>query len=223
MLGSLGRGSHHSVVAGITHKSLLHRTYHPLTYELLRLNRQQRLVEKSILVRDSVFNNKFPEAARVNGVFRLTPEQRRDTHYNDVMTAIRKRSIMLRRIERATAVNAVATRTRQEQVHGGEGALNEGELNEVQKSLVTPDSDFYFMSMKQQMQKLKSQLQQEGKIRAGAAQQPRLWTTHNAWPNFWQHPSRRDALVPRPKWERHPELGGITRVHSPVSEYSGHY
>lgn len=211
MYGALGRGSHHSVVAGITHTAVQQRAYYPLTYELLRLNKQQRLVERGMMLRDAVFNNKFPEAARVNGVFRLTPAQRRDTHYNDVMTAIRKRSIMLRRIERQAAVNAMAMEKASKK-DGTEG----GALNALQRSLVTPDSDHYFLSTRQQMEKLRDQLQAEGRSTR------RLWTTHNLWPNFWQHPTRRDALVPRPHWERHPELGGITRVHAPVSEYSNH-
>lgn len=40
---------------------------------------------------------------------------------------------------------------------------------------------------------------------------PQKFTAANHWPNFWQHSSMRH-VIPRAEWERHPELGGITRV-----------
>jgi hypothetical protein len=40
---------------------------------------------------------------------------------------------------------------------------------------------------------------------------PQSFAGANHWPNFWQHSSMRHVL-PKAQWERHPELGGITRV-----------
>lgn len=46
---------------------------------------------------------------------------------------------------------------------------------------------------------------------AAAYFSPRSLSAAVNWPNFWQHPSNAH-LVPKVRWERHPELKGITRV-----------
>lgn len=50
---------------------------------------------------------------------------------------------------------------------------------------------------------------------ADAYFRPKEHKTSVPWTDFWHHPSRQH-LVPKPHWERHPELKGITRVHNPV-------
>lgn len=40
---------------------------------------------------------------------------------------------------------------------------------------------------------------------------PAEYTAANHYPNFWQH-STTIHVVPKPRWRRVPELGGITRV-----------
>lgn len=42
------------------------------------------------------------------------------------------------------------------------------------------------------------------------------------WPNFWQHESCRH-MVPNARWQRHPELKGITRVASAASAQANDY
>ena len=200
MHSAYGRGSHYSVISGTAHKALRERTYFPLTGDYLRLHKQQRKVELMFMQRDMVFDNKFPEGARVNGIFRLTPQQRRDFHYNDLMPAIRKRSILASRAQRQKVVNAEALRN-------AELAQKE----DPRVSLGSPDSDVYFMSTSTATAKSNNK-----KLSNSS-------TPTNAWPNFWQHPSRKAAVVPHIKWERHPELGDITRAHETVQNYSNHY
>lgn len=57
---------------------------------------------------------------------------------------------------------------------------------------------------------------------ANAYFQPKSATTVNHWPNFWQHPSA-EHVVPRPQWQRHPELDGITRVGHTVTHQANDY
>jgi hypothetical protein len=203
MHSAYGRGSHYSVIAGTAHKALRERTYYPLTNDYLRLHKQQRKVELMFMQRDMIFDNKFPEAARVNGVFRLTPQQRSDFHYNDLMPALRKRTILASRIKQQNVVNAEAIRN-------AEIAQKE----DPRVFLGSPDSDVYFLSTSAQ---LKQQQQQKGTRKISNN------TPTNAWPNFWQHPSRKAAVVPQIKWERHPELGNITRARGTVQNYASHY
>lgn len=51
---------------------------------------------------------------------------------------------------------------------------------------------------------------------AAAYFRPQDYKGSNSWPNFWQHESTRH-VIPVAKWQRHPELGGITRVMQPVA------
>ncbi|AAZ10119.1 uncharacterized protein TEOVI_000897000 [Trypanosoma equiperdum] len=44
----------------------------------------------------------------------------------------------------------------------------------------------------------------------------------NSWPNYWQHPSV-NHVVPKPRWRRHRELGGITRVEDPFAVQASDY
>ncbi|ORC85673.1 uncharacterized protein TM35_000331300 [Trypanosoma theileri] len=64
-------------------------------------------------------------------------------------------------------------------------------------SFATPDSDAYFNPQRYQ-------------------------NVANAWPNYWQHPSA-CHVVPKPRWRRVPELGGITRVQDPLTEQANDY
>lgn len=192
MQSAFGRGSHYSIIAGVPHKSLQQRVYYPLTADYLRLHKQQRKVEMMFMTRDVIFDNKFPEAARVNGVFRLTPAQRRDYHYNDVMPAIRKRTILQQRVQRQQKINAAAIASAQKSKQEDPRAV-----------LGTPDSDAYFLP--------------------ASSKNSTTGSRYNNYPNFWQHSSRKQAVVPNVRWERHPELGDITRVHETVQRYSSHY
>jgi hypothetical protein len=181
--GALGRGTYHSVIAGSS--TALPAVYHSCANEIAQLDEAHRTVQKKLLIRDGVFNNKFPEAAKMNGMYRLPPKRRNAWHIQEVMPAIRKRSMLLERVRRQQQINA--------------GLVDEAKERgqpDPRAALVTADSAVYFAPLRQ--------------------------TTHNAWPNFWQHPSQRH-VVPAPKWERHPELGGITRVHDNVSAYATDY
>jgi hypothetical protein len=213
MHSAYGRGSHFSVISGTAHKALRERTYYPLTSDYLRLHKQQRKVELMFMQRDMIFDNKFPEAARVNGIFRLTPQQRRDFHYNDIMPAIRKRTILAHRIQRQNLVNAEAVRN-----------AEIGQQEDPRVNLGTPDSDVYFLSTSaQQKPKQQQELAKSSGKKRNNNNINSISTPTNAWPNFWQHPSRKAAVVPNVRWERHPELGNITRAHETVQNYSSYY
>jgi hypothetical protein len=198
MHSAYGRGSHFSVIAGVPHKSLSQRSYYPLTADYLRLHRQQRKVEMMFMTRDVIFDNKFPEAARVNGVFRLSPAQRRDYHYNELMPALRKKTILSQRIQRQQRINAEAINSAQK-----------SKQEDPRAFLGSPDSDAYFLPSSTSSK--------------SSSSQSTTATVYNNFPNFWQHSSRKQAVVPKLRWERHPELGDITRVHETVQQYSSHY
>lgn len=70
------------------------------------------------------------------------------------------------------------------------------EQMEARFSYATPDTDAYF--------------------------NPKSFTAANNFPNFWQHPTT-IHVVPKPKWRRAPELGGITRVVEAVTMPSSDY
>ncbi|KAG8344775.1 hypothetical protein ERJ75_001590100 [Trypanosoma vivax] len=87
-------------------------------------------------------------------------------------------------------------------------ALNAKVVNELEErhgkeaaasmlSFATPDSDAYFAPHRYQH-------------------------VANAWPNYWQHPSL-SHVVPKPRWRRVAELGGITRVQDPLTEQANDY
>ena len=63
-------------------------------------------------------------------------------------------------------------------------------------SLVTPDAAAYFS--------------------------PQSFQGANNWPNYWQHESMKH-VIPKVKWERHPELGGITRVSTSISRQANDF
>ncbi|CCW71155.1 unnamed protein product [Phytomonas sp. Hart1] len=51
---------------------------------------------------------------------------------------------------------------------------------------------------------------------------PLNYTGANNWPNYWQHPTMAH-VIPKPRWARVPELGGITRVQDSISVPSVDY
>ncbi|KEG09297.1 hypothetical protein DQ04_05461020 [Trypanosoma grayi] len=188
MSGALGRGSYRSVVAG-TQNAPRRLTFYPCTYELIQLHKAHREVMRHFLVRDKIFDNKFPGTALANGLFKFVPNRRENYHMREVMESIRRRAIWMSRIQRQRALNAKVEEALEKQ-HGKEAAM-------AMLSFTTPDSDAYFNPQRYQ----------------GVA---------NAWPNYWQHPSA-SHVVPKPRWCRVPELGGITRVQDPLTEQANDY
>ena len=101
--GALGRGTYQSIVAGTVRRPT--PQYYVSAGELLRLHDAHADVQKSMLIRDAVFDPLFPEAAPVAGTYRLSPEQRKARHLYEVMPAIRKRSIVLSRLRQQRRAN----------------------------------------------------------------------------------------------------------------------
>lgn len=92
-----------------------------------------------------------------------------------------------------------------------------------------------WMKRIQQQRAINSQLEEEASKRnlphpssflatadADAYFKPKSAKTVNNWPNFWQHPTA-EHVVPRPQWQRHPELDGITRVAQSISHQANDY
>ena len=171
--GVLGRGTYQTVISGAAARLPPH-SYYNCARELLELEKCHVDVLKQFYVRDRILDMKLPAGQRAHGHFYLLPMKRRELHLDGVMTAIRKRSLVLMRIRKQRAINQRIVEAQQ-----SEGASN------AQGSLATPDSDVYFA--------------------------PMSVTAYNTWPNFWQHPSE-CHVIPRVTWQRHKELGGITRV-----------
>jgi hypothetical protein len=130
--------------------------------QLLKANDE---VYRAFMVRDKIFDCKFPANTKVNGLFKLHPLRRERWHVDNVMPAIRRRTFWMHRIQAQRTRNAAAT----------EGLIPRQ----------CADFNCYF--------------------------RPRQATGTNSWPNFWQHPDAQH-VIPKIQWERHPELGGITRV-----------
>eukprot|EP00009_Paramoeba_aestuarina_P013119 CAMPEP_0201533888 /NCGR_PEP_ID=MMETSP0161_2-20130828/54630_1 /ASSEMBLY_ACC=CAM_ASM_000251 /TAXON_ID=180227 /ORGANISM="Neoparamoeba aestuarina, Strain SoJaBio B1-5/56/2" /LENGTH=147 /DNA_ID=CAMNT_0047938199 /DNA_START=61 /DNA_END=504 /DNA_ORIENTATION=- len=65
----------------------------------------ERSVRDNFLVRDKIFDHRMPDGALVNGHFRLTPHKRISWHYDRVMTSIRKRTILQKRVDRQRLIN----------------------------------------------------------------------------------------------------------------------
>lgn len=169
--GVLGRGTYQSVIAGVQHKVQGSKpVYYTSSWELLLLKEADSLVKKNLMIRDSIFHNKFPHAAAVNGRFKLTPPERHQWHADEVMPALRKRQFLLEKIYRQRRRNA---------------QMSKEEVQTAQQEMATPDLALY------------------------VAPQNHKYTI--AQPNFWQHETKKH-LVPSQDWQRHPELGGITRV-----------
>lgn len=180
--GALGRGSFHSVVAGVQ-RSSSRPTYYHCSYELLQLHKAHLDVLHHFAVRDKVFDNKFPGCAMANGLFKFIPTRRERYHMRELMEAVRRRSIWMTRIANQRAINERILRRAAHAAGGGSGA---GETELAKRfSFRTPDADAYF--------------------------QPASFHAANTWPNFWQHPTQRH-VIPQPRWRRVPELGNITRV-----------
>jgi hypothetical protein len=178
--GALGRGSYRSVVAGVGPRRI--PTYYPCAYELIQLYRANRDVTRSFLVRDKVFDNKFPGTALANGLFKMVPNKRASFHAREVTEAIRHRTIWMQRIQQQRAINA--------SILADARSVLSPEATVARFSYGTPDAAAYFS--------------------------PQTYVGANNWPNYWQHPSTKH-VVPRPRWRREPELGGITRVHDAVA------
>ncbi|PWU98340.1 hypothetical protein C4B63_12g390 [Trypanosoma cruzi] len=105
MSGALGRGSYRSVVAGT--RNVPHRlTYYPCAYELMQLHKAHKEVIRHFYVRDKIFDNKFPTTALANGLFKFVPNRRESYHMREVMESIRRRSILMHRIQQQRAINA---------------------------------------------------------------------------------------------------------------------
>ncbi|EAN93106.1 hypothetical protein C3747_276g11 [Trypanosoma cruzi] len=188
MSGALGRGSYRSVVAG-TRNVPQRLTYYPCAYELMQLHKAHKEVIRHFYVRDKIFDNKFPTTALANGLFKFVPNRRESYHMREVMESIRRRSILMHRIQQQRAINAKVV----EELEKGYGK----ESAAAMLCFTTPDSDAYFNPQRYQ-------------------------SVANAWPNYWQHPST-SHVVPKPRWRRVPELGGITRVQDPLTEQANDY
>ncbi|KAL7697136.1 hypothetical protein N2W54_008245 [Lotmaria passim] len=178
--GALGRGSYRSVVAGVNPRRI--PTYYSSAYELIQLYRANRDVTRSFLVRDKVFDNKFPGCALANGLFKMVPNRREGYHAREVTEAIRHRTIWIQRIQQQRAINAAI-------LDDASKELTPAEMT-TRFSYQTPDSAAYFS--------------------------PQKYSAANNWPNYWQHPTEKH-VVPRLRWRREPELGGITRVRDAVA------
>jgi hypothetical protein len=170
--GALGRGTYQSVVAGTVPRRVPSR--YSSASEITRLYGLHRTVLTSLAIRDSVFTPMFPEASPLSSTYRLPPQERTSYHQNAVMRNIRKRSIVLARIQQQRTVNRSTPHA----------------------PTTSPDAAAYFMPSTNQQT--------------------------NSWPNFWQHESARH-VVPRPVWRRRADLGGITRVETPLAIYSKTY
>lgn len=179
--GALGRGSYRSVVAGTRRTRL--PTYYPSSLELIELRKAHQEVTRNFLVRDKVFDNKFPGCALANGLFKMVPNRRESFHSVEVMESIRRRTLWMQRVRQQKAINTAILRRCSKEMTP--------EQMEKRFSYTTADSAAYF--------------------------HPEVFSGANSWPNFWQHPSQ-SHVVPKPKWRRVPELGGITRVVSPVAD-----
>lgn len=178
--GALGRGSYRSVVAGVNPRRI--PTYYSSSYELIQLFRANRAVTRGFLVRDKVFDNKFPAGVLANGLFKMVPNKRQGYHTRELTEAIRHRTIWMQRIQQQRAINAAI-------LEDARSSLTP-EAVEARFSYQTPDAAAYFA--------------------------PQTYAAANNWPNYWQHPTERH-VVPRPRWHRVPELGGITRVRDAVA------
>lgn len=95
-LGSAGRGSYQSVLAGAVYK--ITASYHPCALELLTLQKYNSRVVKSFLIRDKIIDNLSPDRWVANGHFRLNQQRRQVWHVDEVMVNIRRRSILLQRL-----------------------------------------------------------------------------------------------------------------------------
>ncbi|KAG5475516.1 hypothetical protein LSCM4_04098 [Leishmania orientalis] len=178
--GALGRGSFHSVVAGANPNRI--PTYYNAAYELIQLHRAHRDVTRNFLVRDKVFDNKFPGCSLANGLFKMVPNKRDNFHTRELTESIRHRTIWAQRIQQQRAINTAI-------LEDAKKELSPAQL-EDRFSYRTPDAAAYFS--------------------------PQEYTAANNWPNYWQHPTEKH-VVPRPRWRREPELGGITRVRDAVA------
>jgi hypothetical protein len=170
--GARGRGTYHAVIAGTSGFQPPMR-YYPLGRELTKLSVLNDQVREALLIRDQVFQPMFQHAQPVKGHFKLSPARRQTWHMEEVMTAIRRRTMMQQRIQQQQIINQKVIAD----------AKAKGKPDPRQH-LVTKDAAHYF-----------------------APQQSK----DMAWANWWHHPNR-SHLLPKPKWERLPEFGGVTRV-----------
>ena len=130
--GALGLGSYQSVIAQ-THVKPIAATYFPLSNYFIYVMETNRRVRERFLVRDRIFDNRMPDGALVNGHFRLIPTKRLSWHYDRVMTSIRRRTIMQKRLERQKAIN--------ERLIQDAATKN---LPDPRMKFTTPDADAYF-------------------------------------------------------------------------------
>ncbi|KNH09695.1 hypothetical protein XU18_0380 [Perkinsela sp. CCAP 1560/4] len=134
--GALGLGSYQSVIAG-THTKSIAAVFYPLSNYHIYLLENDKTVRESFLVRDKIFDNRMPDGAIVNGHFRLIPTKRLAWHYDRVMTGLRRRTIITKRLERQKLINErVIAEARQ------------NNLPDPRTLLHTPDADAYFRPLK---------------------------------------------------------------------------
>jgi hypothetical protein len=168
--------SFQSTIAGTAVGRKWANRYYPLTQELLRLRKEDAELAKTFFVRDKQFDTRFTASQAVFGSFKHSKAKREAIHLHDIMPAIRRRTMLIRSINRQQTLNN----------HLSSEARKAG-APEPREALRTPDSTLYFS--------------------------PRNHVGTVGQPNYWQHPSN-IHVVPKANWERHPELGGITRVHN---------
>lgn len=132
--GALGRGSFYSVIGGS--KPYFRPTYYPSAYELLQLHRTHLQILNNFAVRDKVIDNKFPGCSFANGIFKLGPRKRENYHMKELMELIRKRSILMTRINNQRAINNRI-------FHSASKILTAEQLKK-RFSFQTPDSNVYF-------------------------------------------------------------------------------
>ena len=137
--GALGRGSYQSVLAG-THTLPVAPQFYPAATERLALMRYESQARYNFLVRDAMFDNKMPDAAMVNGHFRLVPGARMQWHYNRVMASLRRREITRRRIAQQEEINDRVLREEQTK----NTAKSRGPGPTPIERLRTPDAEAYF-------------------------------------------------------------------------------
>ena len=171
-----GTASFQSTIAGTAIGRKWAAKYYHLTQELLRLRREDQDIAKTFFVRDKQFDTRFQESQPVFGSFKLSKSKRNDIHLNDIMPAIRRRTMLIRSVNKQQALNNQIM-----------AEAKKAGRPDPREALRTPDSALYFS--------------------------PKNYKGSVAQPNYWQHPSN-IHVVPKANWERHPELGGITRVHN---------
>eukprot|EP00744_Colponema_vietnamica_P030694 GILI01048166.1.p1 GENE.GILI01048166.1~~GILI01048166.1.p1 ORF type:complete len:188 (+),score=16.95 GILI01048166.1:59-622(+) len=179
--GATGRGTFQSIIAGTAQARRWSNTYFSLAPQLLELRNIDQEIRKRFFVRDKQFDSRFSAGQALNGSFKHLHFHRQNQHIDEIMPAIRRRTMLLGRIRRQRAINEDIIKT-----NAAEGRADPRDV------LASADAAVYFA--------------------------PKLHKGTVAQPNYWQHESN-SYVVPKVHWRRHPELGGITRVHNELPKY----